>query len=228
MESKLQSLKVAELKSLLTSAGLAVSGNKPDLIQRLLENPGATASLDGGAAAESAPVAAPAPTAAAPAPAAAAAPTQAAEPTPAPEDSYNTTSASESEETRRQALIVELEKRKARAAKFGQPLGEAEQKLERAIKFGLDAEDAAGVAKLAQPLGAKPLKERKQRSERTEVKKAQESEEEKQERLKRVEEEKEKARRRAERFGLSVDGDGEKKRKAEGGATTNGEKKVKA
>jgi len=46
MEAKLQSLKVPELKELLQTADLPVSGNKADLIKRLLENPKATASLE--------------------------------------------------------------------------------------------------------------------------------------------------------------------------------------
>lgn len=45
MEAKLQSLKVAELKDLLQSASLPVTGNKPDLIKRLLENPEAAKSV---------------------------------------------------------------------------------------------------------------------------------------------------------------------------------------
>lgn len=45
MEAKLQSLKVPELKELLQNAALAVTGNKPDLIKRLIENPSAAASI---------------------------------------------------------------------------------------------------------------------------------------------------------------------------------------
>ena len=45
MEAKLQALKVAELKELLHSAQLPTSGNKPDLVKRLLENPDATQTL---------------------------------------------------------------------------------------------------------------------------------------------------------------------------------------
>lgn len=47
MEAQLQSLKVPELKDLLQKASLPITGNKPDLIKRLLENPAATASLGG-------------------------------------------------------------------------------------------------------------------------------------------------------------------------------------
>ena len=46
MEAKLQSLKVPELKELLQAADLPVSGNKAELIKRLLENPKSTASLE--------------------------------------------------------------------------------------------------------------------------------------------------------------------------------------
>ncbi|KDN49225.1 hypothetical protein K437DRAFT_273299 [Tilletiaria anomala UBC 951] len=46
MEAQLQALKVADLKSLLQASSLPVSGNKPDLVKRLLENPQATASLN--------------------------------------------------------------------------------------------------------------------------------------------------------------------------------------
>uniref|UniRef100_V5ET55 SAP domain-containing protein n=1 Tax=Kalmanozyma brasiliensis (strain GHG001) TaxID=1365824 RepID=V5ET55_KALBG len=219
MESKLQSLKVAELKALLTTAGLGVSGNKPDLIARLLENPSATASLGGGEAAP-APASTAAPSAPAPAPVAPAASTAtpaAAPAAPAPAPAADETGPSE--EQRRQALILELEKRKARAAKFGTPLGEAERKLERAIKFGLDPNDEANVAKLGQALGARPASkgERKSKEAKTEAKEAKtsqpkESEEEKAARLKREEEEKEKARKRAERFGIKVDDEGKRKR----------------
>lgn len=48
MESKLQALKVPDLKKLLQDANLPVSGTKAELIKRLLENPTATSSLGGG------------------------------------------------------------------------------------------------------------------------------------------------------------------------------------
>lgn len=47
MESKLQALKVVDLKKLLQDANLPVSGAKADLVKRLLENPEATSSLGG-------------------------------------------------------------------------------------------------------------------------------------------------------------------------------------
>ncbi|SAM81684.1 uncharacterized protein UBRO_03209 [Ustilago bromivora] len=240
MESKLQSLKVTELKQLLTAAGLAVSGNKPDLIQRLLENPQATASLGGGEEAASSPAqppAAPAPVSADPTPTPALA-LAASEPAlsttkttqngAAQTFTTSTSPAEPSEEEGRQALIVELEKRKARAAKFGQPLGEAERKLERAIKFGLDPTEAA-VSKLTKAL-SNPADKRKEKKERREAvvveKKPEETEDERKEREKREEEEKKKASRRAERFGLKTSGEGEKRK----GEEANGgvEKRVKA
>jgi SAP domain-containing ribonucleoprotein len=48
METKLQALKVTDLKKLLQDANLPVSGAKAELVKRLLENPTATTSLGGG------------------------------------------------------------------------------------------------------------------------------------------------------------------------------------
>nr|CDI53009.1 sap domain-containing protein [Melanopsichium pennsylvanicum 4] len=251
MESKLSSLKVPELKQLLTAAGLPISGNKPDLIQRLLENPQATTSLAPiPAASAPATPSTPVPTIFAPSAPASAALTSA--PTVGGSDvegnvatkapssngeasawsnngaTPQTTSAQgSSEEERRQALIAELEKRKARAAKFGQPLGEAERKLERAIKFGLDAADeAAEVAKLGQALGTRPPTKRghdanstagaegkKDDHAKPPTKKVVETEEEKQARSAKLEEEREKARKRAERFGLATVDDAPKEKR---------------
>lgn len=250
MESKLQSLKVAELKALLTSAGLAVSGNKPDLIQRLLENPAATASLGGGeeAPAVASPAPAPAATAApptvsqpatsTPTPAPASAPAPAADTLAAASPTTAETSATQpsepSEEERRQQLIAELEKRKARAAKFGQPLGEAERKLERAIKFGLDPTEEANVAKLGQALGIKSSKPASTKPAAAAAKesKPKETEEQKQARSTELEVEKEKARKRAERFGIVTketpeEVERKRKREAKFGASNGKEKKVK-
>lgn len=50
MESQLQALKVVDLKKLLGDSALPQSGTKAELIKRLLENPSATASLNGGGA----------------------------------------------------------------------------------------------------------------------------------------------------------------------------------
>ena len=239
MEAKLQSLKVPELKALLTAAGLSVSGNKPDLIQRLVDNPAATASLGGEQAsastraAESTPVSAPAPVHSTPASATTsttsapkdtpsiASTTTTALPTAATggdaskvdnngasdagvSASANAEQQRASEEERTRALILELEKRKARAAKFGQPLGEAERKLERAIKFGLDPTDEANVAKLNQPLGTRPVS-KKDKSPAAPSQKhpnPPETDEQKQHRLAHLQQEKEKALKRAHRFGL--------------------------
>lgn len=52
MESKLQALKVPDLKKLLQDANLPVSGTKAELIKRLLEHPTATSSLGGGGGVE--------------------------------------------------------------------------------------------------------------------------------------------------------------------------------
>lgn len=218
MEAKLQALKVPELKALLTQANLATTGVKADLIARLLENPQATASLGGDSGESAQQPAAPATPAAAPAPTpqkvtsgaengktpAAAAPAAAEEPAKASEPVVP----EQSEEERRQVLIAELEKRKARAAKFGQPLGEAEAKLERLIKHGIDATEEAAVAKLAKPLGNKSRgrepKPQQQKKAAPIPSKPEETEEQKAERLAKLEIEKEKARKRAERFGITV------------------------
>lgn len=196
MEAHLQSLKVPELKALLQGASLPVSGNKADLIKRLLENPEVTASV-AGTEEQQQPAAAvsdaadgeliqadAAPASAAPAatsngkPAASSATTTApptstdaasALPAAAAATTTSVTTGTEAteaaaapspdqpsvEETRKQ-LIAELEKRKARAARFGQELGEAERKLERAIKFGADGSgsmDHDSLALLSRELG---------------------------------------------------------------------------
>ena len=52
MESKLQALKVTDLKKLLQDANLPVSGTKAELIKRLIENPSAAASVAGAGADE--------------------------------------------------------------------------------------------------------------------------------------------------------------------------------
>lgn len=225
MEAKLQSLKVPELKALLTQASLPATGVKADLIARLVANPQATASLNGGSeetankptqqpATPAAPAATPAaaPKVQNPTPAQTSKTTAAAaESAPAqPTEATQPTEPEQSEEERRQVLIAELEKRKARAAKFGQPLGEAEAKLERLIKFGIDATEEAAVAKLAKPLGTKKSRggreskpQEQQKKETPSIpSKPQETESEKADRLAKMEIEKEKARKRAERFGL--------------------------
>jgi len=127
MEAKLQTYKVAELKDLLLRANLSTSGNKPDLIKRLLENPEATKSLEASVG-EAAPQPAEPPKQDTPAPAA--------EPThdPVPQNAEPVASGKPSETERKNALLAELEKRKARAIRFGQPYEDVE-------KFGIE-EDA--------------------------------------------------------------------------------------
>ena len=134
MEAKLQTYKVAELKELLSRADLSTSGNKPDLIKRLLENPEATKSLESSVG-DAAPQ--PAESAQQDAPAPAAEPT----PGPAPPKAEPVPSAKPSETERKNALLAELEKRKARAIRFGQPYDDVEKQISRIQKFGLQ-EDA--------------------------------------------------------------------------------------
>ena len=134
MEAKLQTYKVAELKDLLLRANLSTSGNKPDLIKRLLENPEATKSLEASVG-EAAPQPAEPPKQDTPAPAA--------EPPrdPAPQNAEPVASGKPSETERKNALLAELEKRKARAIRFGQPHEDVEKQILRIQKFGI-AEDA--------------------------------------------------------------------------------------
>lgn len=176
MESHLQSLKVPELKQLLQAASLPVSGNKAELVKRLLENPAAVNDNKGGASgtgeavakpstdAESksaqasapAPAPVPAPTAKAASPPAASATTTApsaknsaagaaakstaSSPPPPAAPTATAPSASRSE------VLAELQKRKARAARFGQELSEADRKLEEALTKEGDGDDAAPVS----------------------------------------------------------------------------------
>lgn len=131
MEAKLQSYKVAELKELLQAANLSTSGNKPDLIKRLLENPEATKSLKSseGEAAQQ-PAEPPKQEATAPAP------------EPIPDTASQTTEpikpTKPSDTERKNALLTELEKRKARAIRFGQPYEDLEKQILRIQKFGLE------------------------------------------------------------------------------------------
>lgn len=131
MEAKLQSYKVAELKELLQAADLSTSGNKPDLIKRLLENPEATKSLESSEG-EAAPQPAEAPKQETPAPAAG--------PTPdtASKNTESVKPAMPSDTERKNALLAELEKRKARAIRFGQPYEDVEKQILRIQKFGLE------------------------------------------------------------------------------------------
>ena len=63
MEATLSALKVTELKALLQQAQLPATGNKADLVARLLQHPQATSSLGGGAEAPAAAAAQPEPSA---------------------------------------------------------------------------------------------------------------------------------------------------------------------
>lgn len=119
-----------------------------------------------------------------------------------------TAPASKSEESRKADLIAELEKRKARAAKWGMPTGEAEAKLERAVKFGLDASKDNTLSALDG--GLKGSNKREARAEAKAAngeEKAQapakpvETEEEKAARIARQEADEAAKKRRAERFG---------------------------
>ncbi len=170
MDAKLQALKVPELKALLQAASLPVSGNKADLIARLLENPSATASLSEGEAAapqEEAPAAAPAPATEAPAAAdaSAAAPTDAATNGSAPvTEAAPTTSAppasteaqapqqsaEEAKEKQKASILEELQKRLRRLQKFStggenEQIEALEKQIARIERFGLSETDISGV-----------------------------------------------------------------------------------
>ncbi|WFD36419.1 hypothetical protein MCUN1_003298 [Malassezia cuniculi] len=214
MESKLQSLRVPELKELLQKADLATTGNKPDLIKRLLENPSAIESL-------SEPEAAPpaesstADEAAQQAPAASAAPAEApaaseaaAAPAPAAETSAPTDDGASAADERKRTQLEELQKRKARALRFGEPVDDIERKIQRIERFGLEDKDAVGIQKIdAELRGAKRGHDAKDERQAKAPKpaapaKAEISEEELAAR-----------RRRAERFGLPLKGEDDEKRK---------------
>ena len=51
-------------------------------------------------------------------------------------------------ETRTKAHLEELEKRKARAIRFGQPYEELEKRINRIRKFGMEAEDEVDTGRL--------------------------------------------------------------------------------
>jgi SAP domain-containing ribonucleoprotein len=230
MESKLQALKVTDLKKLLQDANLPVSGAKAELVKRLLENPAATSSMEGGEEEdllgeyEAEPAAKEEPSTAVPASSATTAPTvttEAAKSSPAPNTTTSATptpaATTESEEDRKAALVAELEKRKARAARWGTSTEDADAKLQRALKFGVEATKDSTLDKLEGGLkGGKGRKENK-----TEAKPTNGDAKPKAEKVaapvKPVETEKEKAareerqaadeaakKRRAERFGIQT------------------------
>lgn len=120
----------------------------------------------------------------------------------------------QSEEEKKVALIVELEKRKARAARWGLPTADVEAKLQRAIKFGIDANQDPTLDKLEG--GLKGGKKREVKGEKKEedagskvtadkkhpAPKPIETEEEKAARIARQEADEAAKKRRAERFGI--------------------------
>ncbi|WFD32033.1 hypothetical protein MSPP1_003075 [Malassezia sp. CBS 17886] len=215
MEAQLQSLKVAELKDLLIAASLPVTGNKPDLVKRLLEHPEATKKLeqeaDASGAADTSPAAAvnaaeDAQPSAASAPSVSGSAPAAGDAAPVAAVSSDATAATPSAEERKQTHLAELEKRKARALRFGMPTEELEQEIKRVTEFG-PPETASNTDKVAQELrrgkkgGAAPEKKSEQPATPAV------SEEERARRQKRAErfgvvsaEEEDKKRRRTERF----------------------------
>jgi SAP domain-containing ribonucleoprotein len=135
-------LKVTELKELLSSRSLPVSGKKEDLIARLIEHDKSSNDLtdllppeedydwDTPAKTHSAPQkTAPQPSAK-PTPVAPAA----APPVPAPKITPEATTATVT--ATEDALAIELAKRKRRAERFGIPLNDNAKALERAKRFG--------------------------------------------------------------------------------------------
>lgn len=156
--------------------------------------------------------------------------------TPAVDASTAPVPAGPSAAERHASLLAELEKRRARAARFGQDdaVKDAEAKLERAKKFGA-AEGSEALDVLERELGMRPAakkaapaasaagagkkeKDGKPAAAAAKPAKAPEpelSEEAKAELAKRKEQEEEAKRRRAERFGLVDKEAEEKKRKRE-------------
>ncbi|PKI82308.1 hypothetical protein MVES_003787 [Malassezia vespertilionis] len=201
MEAKLQSLRVPELKELLQAASLPTTGNKPDLLKRLLENSAATESLESDLAAKTAPAPESKSQDAASAPQ-----TEPASETIAPAAASATAPAAETgEDTRKQAYLAELEKRKTRALRFGQPIDELEKQIEHVAKHGVPEKGKATVERAHSQLHGK--RERPAQTKETSNKKAAPvapapkiSEEELAQR-----------QRRAERFGL-VNADEEKRK----------------
>lgn len=125
----------------------------------------------------------------------------------------------ESAEDKKAALIAELEKRKARAAKFGLPVEEVEAKLKRAIKFGVEADANPSLKVLEGGLRDAKKKEGKkdaakntvapgavkaQEAKVAPIAKPVETEEEKAARIARQEADEAAKKRRAERFGIPI------------------------
>ncbi|WFD04657.1 hypothetical protein MOBT1_003371 [Malassezia obtusa] len=212
MEAKLQSLKVPELKELLQNASLPLTGNKPDLIKRLLENPSATASLGSTEAAT-----ADATSAEPAAPAADSQPSGPA-PTEAPKEEApaQTDADKPSQDERTQVHLAELEKRKTRAVRFGLPTEDLDKEIERVKKFGLPTEETNASQRVDSGLRAG---KRSQSGDKGGATKQAKTEPKPAEpavsvcRLLTQEEELARRQRRAERFGLVDAAEEEKKRK---------------
>ncbi|KAL4248455.1 hypothetical protein ABKN59_007851 [Abortiporus biennis] len=167
MESKLKALKVVDLKQILADAHVPLTGkaNKADLIQKILDNPPALDvyhALHGPKPVEQDIQPPPAD----PIPAAEETPT-ASSPTASSEPAPPTTS-----ETTPQADVdPELEKRKARAARFGIPLVEPKQKpaapKKQSIAASATPQDLDALKRRAERFGIKepdpkPLESTKQ------------------------------------------------------------------
>ena len=195
MEARLESMKVPELKQLLSAAGLTVSGVKADLVKRLLENPAATAGLDGAApdATATGGQAAAAPEASANGNGAAApaggkdedligfegeaAPAGSAAPAAAAHTTETAAAAppakpEPSQTELKAAHIEELQKRLKRLHKFGgsaEEIDDIQKQIERVEKYGVTKEtlSVSGVTKLNEG-----LKEGGRRGERAEKPKA--------------------------------------------------------
>ncbi|WFD00747.1 hypothetical protein MYAM1_003499 [Malassezia yamatoensis] len=143
MESKLQSLKVPELKELLTKASLPINGNKPDLIQRLLENPSATTSLSSTETEPSQQKESVPEKSEGSVPKSETSTAKATETKPADDVSQAAPSVQDvDQEARTRAHLSELEKRKSRAVRFGQPTEDLEKEIDRVKKFGLQSDHA--------------------------------------------------------------------------------------
>lgn len=69
-----------------------------------------------------------------------------------------------SEDDRKESLLAELEKRKARAIRFGQPYEDLEKQISRIRKFGLEGQEGDGVDRLDSELkkGKRPNEKSKE------------------------------------------------------------------
>lgn len=108
-------------------------------------------------------------------------------------------------EARTEALLAELEKRKARAIRFGQPYEELEKRITRIRKFGMEAEDGADTGRLNSELKKGKPKATSQPPAKGAAPPPTSSE------LAVEPEELERRKRRAERFGLVPADNSEKK-----------------